>query len=141
MTESRRPLHLAVLFGASTALYAVSMAGVAIVQSGADRSLNARQAPADEAAERLRAGHDALDSTLARLAGDYTRAAGAYDTLSTSLGVTESSLDEYATRVEVVSGAAQALPARVRLPAVPTKVVIRTTTRPRTSASTGASGG
>ena len=141
MTESRRPLHLAVLFGASTALYAVSMAGVAIVQSGADRSLNARQAPADEAADRLRAGHDALDATLARLAGDYARAAGAYDTLSTSLGVTESSLDEYATRVEVVSGAAQALPARVRLPAVPTKVVIRTTTKPRTSASTGASGG
>jgi len=117
------------------------MAGVAIVQSSADRTLDARQAPADEAADRLRAGHDALDARLARLAGDYARAAGAYDTLSTSLGVTESSLDEYATRVEAVSGAAQALPARVRLPAVPTKVVIRTTTKPRTSASTGASGG
>ena len=141
MTESRRPLHLAVLFGASTALYAVSMAGVALIQSGADRALNARQAPANEAADRLRAGHDALDARLARLAAAYAHAASGYDTLSTSLGVTESSLDDYAARVGAVSGAAQALPARVSLPAVSTKVVVRTTTRPRTSASTGASGG
>ena len=125
MTESRRPLHLAVLFGASTALYAVSMAGVAIIQSGADRTLDARQAPADEAADRLRAGHDALDARLARLAAAYARAASGYDTLSTSLGVTESSLDDYAARVEVVSGAAQALPARVRLPAVASNSVAR----------------
>ena len=141
MTESRRPLHLAVLFGASTALYAVSMAGIAAIQSGADRSLVARQAPADDAADRLRAGHDDLDTRLARLAAAYARAASGYDALSTSLGVTESSLDAYAVRVEAVSGAAQSLPARVRLPAVSTNVVVRTTTRPRTSASTGASGG
>jgi hypothetical protein len=141
MTESRRPLHLAVLFGASTALYAVSMAGVAVIQSGADRTLIARQAPAGEAADRLRAGHDELDARLARLAAAYARAASGYDSLSTSLGVTESSLDDYAARVGAVSGAAQALPARVSLPAVSTKVVVRTTTRPRTSASTGASGG
>lgn len=141
MTESRRPLHLAVLFGASTVLYAVSMAGIAAIQSGADRSLVARQAPADEAADRLRAGHDELDTRLAGLAAAYARAASGYDALSTSLGVTESSLDAYAVRVEAVSGAAQSLPARVRLPAVSTKVVVRTTTRPRTSASTGASGG
>ena len=141
MTESRRPLHLAVLFGASTALYALTMAGVAALQSGADRTLIARQAPADDAADRLRAGHDALDARLARLAAVYARAASAYGTVSSSLEVTESSLDDYAVRVEAVSGAAQALPARVRLPTVSTKVVTRTTTRPRTSASTGASGG
>ena len=141
MTESRRPLHLAVLFGASTALYAISIAGIAAVQSGADQSLIARQAPADEAANRLRAGHDELDVRLARLAAAYAHAASGYDRLSTSLGVAESSLDEYAARVDAVTGAAQSLPARVRLPAVPPKVVVRTTTRPRTSASTGASGG
>ena len=103
MTESRRPLHLAVLFGASTALYAVSMAGIAAIQSGADRSLVARQAPAGEAADRLRAGHDDLDTRLARLAAAYARAASGYDALSTSLGVTESSLDAYAGRVEAVT--------------------------------------
>ena len=37
MTESPPPLHLAVLFGASTALYAISMAGVAAIQSSDDR--------------------------------------------------------------------------------------------------------
>jgi hypothetical protein len=141
MTEPRRPLHLAVLFGASATLYALSMAGVAVIQSGADRVLVARQAPADDAADRLRAAHDALDARLARLAAAYARAANGYDSLSTSLGETESSLDDYAVRVEAVSGAAQSLPARVQLPPVSTKVVIRATTRPGTSASTGASGG
>ena len=43
MTDSRRPLHLAVMFGASTALYAVSMAGVSALQSDADRALDARR--------------------------------------------------------------------------------------------------
>lgn len=141
MTESRQPLHLAVLFGASTALYAVSMAGIAAIQSGADRTLIARQAPADDAADRLRAGHDALGTRLERLAAAYARAASEFGTVSTSLEVTESSLDDYAVRVGAVSGAAEALPARVHLPAVSTKIVVRTTTRPRTSASTGASGG
>ena len=141
MTESKRPLHLAVMIGASTALYAVSMAGVAAQQSGADRTLIARQTPAEQAADRLRVGHDALDARLARLADAYARAANGYDSVSVALGLTETSLDEYAARVTKVSGAAQALPARVRLPAVSTNVVVRTTTRPRTSASTGASGG
>src|SRR6185369_14917569 len=50
MTDPRRPLHLAVMLGASAALYAASMAGVALLQSNADRELTQRQAPArDEA--------------------------------------------------------------------------------------------
>jgi hypothetical protein len=141
MTETRRPLHLAVLFGTSTALYAIGMAGVASIQSNEDQSLNARQAPADDAATRLQAGHDALEARLSRAADAYARAAAGYDQLATTLQTTEVALGEYADQVGVVSGASKSLPVRVSLPPVSTKVVVRTTTRPRTSASTGASGG
>jgi hypothetical protein len=141
MTEPRRPLHLAVLFGASTAIYAISMAGVASIQSTADRALGEKQAPADDAATRLSDGHDALETRLARAAAAYARAAAGYDALVTTLETTETSLADYAGRVESVSGAAKSLPSRVSMPSVSTKVVVRTTSRPKTSASTGASGG
>ena len=141
MTEPRRPLHIAVLLGASTALYAGAMAGVTAIQSSADQTLVARQAPLGEATGRLRVGHDALDARLARAAAAYARAADGYDELATTLDATEASMDDLAVRVETVTGAAKALPARVRLPPVASKVVIRRTTRPKTSGSTGASGG
>jgi len=141
MTETHRPLHLAVLFGASTALYAISMAGVAAIQSKDDQTLISRQAPADDAATRLRDGHDALEARLARAAAAYARAAAGYDALATTLETTETALGEYAGRVEAVSGASKALPATVSLPKVSTKVVVKTTSRPKTTASTGASGG
>ena len=68
-------------------------------------------------------------------------AASGYDELATALETTEAALGGYAGRVGAVSGASKALPARVSLPPVSTKVVVRTTSRPKTSASTGASGG
>lgn len=141
MTEPRRPLHLAVMFGASTALYAVIMAGVASIQSKDDQVLIAKQAPGDDAATRLQDGHDALEARLARAATAYAGAAARYDALASTLETTETALGEYADRVGAVSGASKALPARVSLPAVSTKVVVRRTSRPKTTASTGASGG
>ena len=66
MTDPRRPLHLAVMLGASAALYAGSMAGVALLQSDADRALTQRQAPAKDAVARLQDGHDRLDGRSER---------------------------------------------------------------------------
>ncbi len=140
MTDPRRPLHLAVLFGASTAIYAISIAGVASIQSTTDRALIAKQAPADDAATRLRDGHDALEARLASAAAAYARAAAGYDALVTTLDTTETALGDYAGRVEAVTGASKSLPSRVSLPSVSSKVVVKST-RPKTSASTGASGG
>lgn len=141
MTDARRPLHLAVMFGASTALYAISMAGVASIQSKDDHALAARQAPAEKAATRLQEGHDALEARLAAAAAAYARAAAGYDAMASTLETTEAALGEYAGRVGVVSGASKALPNQVSLPKVSSKVVVKTTSRPKTSASTGASGG
>ena len=52
MTDVRRPLHLAVMFGASTAVYAASLAAVTAFQSNDDRVLMQRQAPAEKPASR-----------------------------------------------------------------------------------------
>ena len=140
MTDRRRPLHMAVMLGASTALYAGTMAGVALLQSDADRALSQRQAPAQDAVSRLQDGHDRLDAAIGKAADAYARAASRYDALAPTLTDTEASLSDLASRVETISGAARALPARISLPPI-TRVVRTTSSRPRTSATTGASGG
>ena len=140
MTDARRPLHLAVMLGASTALYAGSMAGVALLQSDADRALMERQAPAEDAVARLHGGHDRLETAIGEVADAYARAASRYEELTPRLTDTEASLSDLASRVETIGGAARALPARISLPPI-TRVVRTSATRPRTSARTGASGG
>lgn len=139
MTDARRPLHLAVMIGASTAVYAASLAAVTAFQSGDDQALMRRQAPAEDAVTRLSSGHDHLDAAIGRAADAYDRAAGGYDALGSQLAGTEDSLAQLATRVQTISGAARALPGAVSLPPI-SRTVIRTTSRPKTSASTGASG-
>jgi len=141
MTDARRPLHLAVMIGASTALYAASMAGVTAIQSNTDRTLILRQTPAEEAVARLREGHDRLEAQISQAADAYSQAAGGYDALTPQLGGMEDSLQRLAGRVQTVSGAARALPGRISLPPV-SRTVVRTVTRykPTTTATTGASG-
>jgi hypothetical protein len=141
VTDARRPLHLAVMIGASTALYAVSMAGVTAIQSNNDRTLIMRQTPAEDAAARLHAGHDQLEAQINQAADAYGRAAGGYDALTPRLGDMEDSLGNLAGRVQTVSGAAQALPGRISLPPISRSVVRTvTTSKPATSTTTGASG-
>ena len=140
MTDARRPLHLAIMLGASTALYAGSLACVALLQSDADRALTERQAPAKDAVARIHVGHDRLDAAIGKAADAYARAASRYEALTPALTDTEASLSDLESRVATISGAARALPVRISLPPI-TRVVRTTVTRPKTSASTGASGG
>jgi hypothetical protein len=129
------------MVGASTALYAASMAGVTAIQSSDDRALMLRQTPAEAAVARLRDGHDRLEAAIDLATDEYGRAAGGYDALEPRLAEMEVSLDQLAGRVKTVSGAARALPGRVSMPAVSRTVRTITSSRPKTSASTGASGG
>ena len=94
MTDVRRPLHLAVMIGASTAVYAASLAAVTAFQSSADRALMQRQAPAEDAVTRLRLGHDHLETSIGDTADAYDRAAGGYDALAPKLLDTENSLSD-----------------------------------------------
>lgn len=139
MTERRRPIHLAVMFGAATSAYAISFAGVTALQSQADQRLIDRQLPAEEAAARLGEGHDQLEAEVERAAQSYAASVTRYDELAASLSSTEASLERYTGRVEAISGAARSLPDRVTLPTV-SRTVTRTISKPRVSATTGASG-
>jgi hypothetical protein len=141
MTDARRPLHLAVMVGASTAVYAASLAAVTAFQSNDDRALTQRQAPAENAVSRLRAGQDRLETSIGQAADAYDQAAGSYDALGPRLLDTESSLTDLAGRVQAITGAAQALPGKISLPAISRTVIRTTTSKPKTSGSTGASGG
>ena len=141
MTDLRRPLHLVVLVGASTAVYAASLAAVAAFQSHDDRALTQRQAPAADAVTRLHTGHDRLEAAIGRAADAYDQAAAGYDALAPRLQDAETALDQLAERVQAVGGAALALPGHVSLPPVSRTVIHTTSAKPKTSGSTGASGG
>jgi hypothetical protein len=139
MTDARRPIHIVVMVGASAALYAVSMAGVTAIQSSADRDLIRRSTPAEDAATRLVDGNDRLETTLSRAADAYADAAARYDALAPRLDGMERSLDTLAGHVQAVGGAARSLPQTVNLPKMPRSAPAAS--RPKTSATTGASGG
>jgi hypothetical protein len=139
MAETRRPIHMAVLLGASTAAYAASLAGVTALQSAADRALIDGQTPAMDAAARIGDGHDQLETELAAASKRYAESAARYETLVSTMATMESALDDYAGHVATVTGAARTLPARVSLPAV-TRTTTVTVVQPRVRATTGASG-
>ena len=139
MTDARRPVHLAVLLGASAGIYAVSLAGVTALQAATDRALIDERAPLGAAMSTLAGGHDAVETDLERAARAYGDAAAGYDRLAPRLDTLETSLDALAGTVSQVSGAARALPGHVTLPTVTRTVT--TKAPPVSHATTGASGG
>ncbi len=77
MSDSRRPVHLAVLVGASASVYAISLAGVTALQSATDARLIAERAPADHAADVMARGHDELEDSTRRRDPDLRHGRGA----------------------------------------------------------------
>ena len=127
------------MIGASTAAYAASLAVVTAFQSTGDRMLMERQAPAENAVTRLQNGHDRLEAAIGLAADAYTEAAGRYDALGLRLIDEQTALSRLADRVGTIGGVARALPGHVSLPPI-SRTVIGTTSKPKTSATTGASG-
>jgi hypothetical protein len=75
----RRPLHLAVLFGASAGAYAVSLAGVTAQQSRSDAAIQADRAPVVTAIDDAAAAHRALESAATKAARRYAALADSYE--------------------------------------------------------------
>jgi hypothetical protein len=138
MTERRMPVHLAVLVGASTAAYAISLAGMTAFQSAADQAVIEERTPRADSADRLAASHDRLQAEIDRSAAVYSGSAARFDEVAAGITSLDGSLDAYAGRMARVTGAARALPGHVSLPAVSRGSAARS--KPATSASTGASG-
>lgn len=143
MTDTRRPLHLAVLVGASAGTYAIALAGVTALQSATDATIAAARAPYEIATDRMSAGHDRVEAALADAARAYDRLAASYDGLTPRLAGLESSLTGLGERTSRLSDSIGSLPTRVSVPRMPT---VRSApapakvSKPSTHGTTGASG-
>jgi hypothetical protein len=122
-------------------LYAVSLAGVTALQSATDAQLAADRAPAAGALAQLRSTHDAMESSLDRLAGAYTKAADGYQAITDGIAGHEQALAVLRQQVSAAAGSAAALtvPSLSRLPAVSGSPVA-VSSRPVVNACTTASG-
>ncbi|HYL41417.1 MAG TPA: hypothetical protein VET90_08920 [Candidatus Binatus sp.] len=133
----RVPAHICVMLGASTAAYAVTLAGVTALQAAGEAQLAADRGPAMASVQALGARNQALDAAVAgagkrydALASDYTQAGGQLTSL-------EASLARLAATVQSIDGVSRSMPAGVSLPKV-TRVAAAAA--PATSSTTGASG-
>jgi hypothetical protein len=132
------PSHVIVMLGASTATYALVLAGVAGLQSRTEASVATMRAPSVEGLATLAAGHDAVNARLLAAQDAYNAAVQAYLAAGGSLDAVEASLGSFATVVAEIDGVSRSLPTSVKLPPVQ-----RSTSAgaPTTQATTGASGG
>jgi hypothetical protein len=141
------PARAGLLIGASAAVYAVSLAGVASLQADADAQVAAARAPYVDEVASLRSANDELERRL--LAADAEARALAADYGAVGVMVTgyQARLDALAGLVAEVEGSAAALPARIKLPSVSMRGAIAGSSRstgrsaPKTSGTSGASGG
>jgi hypothetical protein len=133
------PTHVWVLFGASTAGYALVLAGVTAFQAHAEASLIAARQPAVDGVAQLAAGHEALGRRLDGANADYSAAADAYVAAGGTLDALHQQVALLAGVVAEIDGVSRSMPDAVKLPAV--KRSVSTVKAPTTSGTTGASGG
>jgi hypothetical protein len=137
--RSLLPLHVGVTAGVAVSVYAVTLAGVTGLQAATDARLAAERAPAIDAANAAAAGNDRLEASVRALQSTLADVADRYAALAGGIDRHESDLAALSTSVGDVAGSAAALPSRVSLPTVSGRVSA-VSSRPATSATTGASG-
>jgi hypothetical protein len=132
------PSHVIVMLGASTATYALVLAGVAGLQSRSEADLAALRAPAVDGVHGLATGHDLVGSQLQAAQDAYNRAVQAYVDAGASLDSVEAGLASFAAVVGEIDGVSRSMPTTVKLPPVQRAAGAGA---PRTQGTTGASGG
>lgn len=141
MTERRPvhiPAHVLVMLSASTAAYAITLAGVAGAQSANEAALAAARDPLARQVDQVTAGHDQLADRLDRAAADYAAAAQAYLAAGGGLRALQDDLAGLSGVVAGIDGVSRALPATVSLPTV--RGSVSAGRAPASHATTGASG-
>jgi hypothetical protein len=134
----RGPARTGLLVGTSSALFAVTLAAVASFQQDAEDATAAARAPALAAIVQRSDQVDTLFGSLDKRARLERAAVDGYAGLADGLSRLDASLEALGGEVDAVTGAAAALPDRIRLPSLS---VPRTVQRPpSTHATTGASG-
>jgi phage shock protein A len=137
--ERKLPLHLPVVLGVGTGLYAVALAGVTALQAHADAALAAERQPLSAAVASVSGRRQALERQLQATVSSLNAAATAYDAVRGHSVALETALGTLAAQVTAATGAAASLPSHVSLPAA-VGTVSSVTTAPATQATTGASG-
>jgi hypothetical protein len=143
--EVKRPYHLGVLLGLSAGAYAASLAGVTFLQASSEAATVAVRAPAMEAVDEMAAANDRLEQTLIALRDRLIAAGDDYGVAAASLAALQTQLETFSTTVGAIEGQSLRLPTRISLPGVPrarssTISTVVVVTKPRTVATTGASG-
>lgn len=134
------PARAGMLIGASAAVYAVTLAGVSMLQSEGDAAIAARRAPFVEAVASVQAGNDALEAALVKIDAEARALTDNYALVGEDVAGYQARLDELAALVADVQGSVAALPTRISLPAVTMRGAVGGSGAPRTTASSGASG-
>lgn len=132
------PSHVIVMLGASTATYALVLAGVAGLQSRSEAALAAAHAPTADGVTTLSAGHDLIGLRLHAAQDAYNAAVQAYVDAGGSLEAVEERLRSFADAVAEIDGVSRSMPTTVKLPPVQRS---SGASAPTTHATTGASGG
>ena len=101
------PVRAGLLIGVSAAVYAVTLAGVAALQSGTDAETAAGRQPLIAALADRRQANDGLEAELASLNARLSSLGTAYDTTGQLVSAYESRLDSLATLVAEVRGSAR----------------------------------
>ena len=141
MTDRRMPgvpPHIVVMLSASTAAYAVLLAGVAGIQASDEAALAAARAPLAGSLERLEARHDELALVLDRSRATYDALGAAYSGIAGRLGDLESTLAAFAGSVADLDGQLRSLPTSFKVPALGS---VSKVSVPTTQGTSGASGG
>jgi hypothetical protein len=112
------PTRAGMLIGASAAIYAVTLAGVSVLQSDSDAALAASRQPYLEALAAARTANDTLEAAVAKADGATQALANDYAAAGQDITGYQARLDELAALVAQVQGSAAALPTRISLPSV-----------------------
>jgi hypothetical protein len=112
------PTRAGMLIGVSAAVYAVTLAGVSVLQADSEAALSARRQPYVEALAAARSANDSLEASLLKVEAGARALAADYAAVGEDIAGYQARLDELAALVAEVQGTAAALPTRISLPAV-----------------------
>ena len=112
------PTRAGMLIGASAAIYAVTLAGVSVLQADSDAALAAQRQPYLDSVAAARSANDTLEAALTKVDGAARALAGDYAAAGQDITAYQARLDELAALVAQVQGSAAALPTRISLQSV-----------------------
>ncbi len=112
------PARAGMLVGVSAAIYAVTLAAVAGLQSQSQADAAAQNQPAIDAVAQAKAANDALEAAIGAADARARALAGEYNAMSTDMTATQAQFAQLSALVAEIQGSAAKLNANFTLPTV-----------------------